>query len=252
MRPTMLPSLLKIVAENRKYSPRVAVFETARTYQPVALDELPDERRGVTIAMSGVREVQSWYDGDSGELDFFDAKGAVEVMLERLGAQRVAFKPVDHPTMQPGRSAAVCLGDLQIGILGEVHPRVAEAYEIEGRVAVAEIDLEAFHGTLLENWQVAPVSRFQPIRQDFAVVVEEAVAAADVEAAIRSAAGPLAGAISLFDIYRGAGIEDGRKSLAFSVTLSAPDRQLAEHEVERIRGKIEQNVRKRVGGSLRS
>jgi phenylalanyl-tRNA synthetase beta chain len=252
MRPTMLPSLLKIVAENRKYSPRVAVFETARTYQPVALDELPDERRGVTIAMSGVRAVQSWYDSDSGELDFFDAKGAVEVMLERLGAQRVAFKPVDHPTMQPGRSAAVCLGDLQIGILGEVHPRVAEAYEIEGRVAVAEIDLEVFHGTLLENWQVAPVSRFQPIRQDFAVVVEEAVAAADVEAAIRSAAGPLAGAISLFDIYRGAGIEDGRKSLAFSVTLSAPDRQLAEHEVERIRGKIEQNVRKRVGGSLRS
>jgi phenylalanyl-tRNA synthetase beta chain len=252
MRPTMLPSLLKIVAENRKYSPRVAVFETARTYQPVALDELPDERRGVAIAMSGVRAVQSWYDGDSGELDFFDAKGAVEVMLERLGAQRVAFKPVDHPTMQPGRSAAVCLGELQIGILGEVHPRVAEAYEIEGRVAVAEIDLEVFQGTLLENWQVAPVSRFQPIRQDFAVVVEEKVAAADVEAAIRSAAGPLAGAISLFDIYRGQGIEDGHKSLAFSVTLSAPDRQLAEHEVERIRAKIEQNVRKRVGGSLRS
>jgi phenylalanyl-tRNA synthetase beta chain len=252
MRPTMLPSLLKIVAENRKYGPRVAVFETARTYQPVGLDDLPDERRGVAIAMSGQRSPAAWYDGDEGEFDFFDAKGAVEVMLDRLGAERVAFKPVGHPSMHPGRSAAVCLGDLQVGIIGEVNPRVAASFGIEGRVAVAEIDLEVFAGTLLDNWRVQPVSRFQPIRQDFAVVVDERVAAADVESAILSGAGPLAGAINLFDIYRGPGIDEGRKSLAFSVTLSAPDRQLAEHEVERIRGKIEQNVKKRVGGTLRS
>jgi phenylalanyl-tRNA synthetase beta chain len=154
--------------------------------------------------------------------------------------------------MHPGRGAAVCIGDLQVGIIGEVHPRVAASFDIEGRVAVAEIDLEIFAGSLLENWRVQPVSRFQPIRQDFAVVVDEAVAAADVEAAIASGAGPLASAINLFDIYRGPGVDEGRKSLAFSVTLSAPDRQLAEHEVERIRGKIEQNVKKRVGGTLRS
>jgi len=252
MRPTMLPSLMKIVAENRKYSPRVAVFETARTYQPVALDELPDERRGVAIAMSGSRSHVSWTSDGGGELDIFDVKGAVEVMLERLGAKQVAFKPVNHPSMHPGRSAAICLGDLQIGILGEVHPRVAEAFGIEGRLAVAEIDLEVFAGSLLEIWHVSSVSRFQPIRQDFAVVVDETVAAADVEAAIRSGAGPLAGAINLFDIYQGQGVPEGRRSLAFSVTLSAPDRQLAEHEVERIRGKIEQNVKKRVGGTLRS
>ncbi len=252
MRPTMMPSLLKIVAENRKYNPRVAIFETARTYQPVGLDELPDERRGVAIAMSGVRETASWYDGDDSELDFYDVKGAIEIMLERLGAKSVAFKPVAHPSMHPGRGAAVCLGDLQVGIIGEVHPRVAANFGIDARVAVAEIDLEVFAGTLLENWRVTPVSRFQPIRQDFAVVVDEAISAADVEAAIRSGAGPLAGTINLFDIYRGPGVSEGRKSLAFTVTLSAPDRQIAEHEVERIRGKIEQNVKKRVGGTLRS
>ncbi|HEX5164333.1 MAG TPA: phenylalanine--tRNA ligase subunit beta, partial [Thermomicrobiales bacterium] len=233
-------------------SPRVAVFETARTYQPTTLDELPDERRGVAIAMSGVCAPASWYDGDDGELDFFDVKGAIELMLERLGAKSVAFKPVSHPSMHPGRSAAVCVGDLQVGIAGEIHPRVAAGFDIEGRVAVAEIDLEVFAGTLLENWQVSPVSRFQPIRQDFAVVVDEAVAAGDVRAAIQAGAGPLGTAIELFDIYRGPGIDAGKKSLAFAVTLSAPDRQLAEHEVERIRTKIEQNVKKRVGGTLRS
>lgn len=252
MRPTMLPSLLKIVAENRKYGPRVAIFETARTYQPVALDELPDERRGLALAMSGVREPANWYDGVDEELDFFDAKGAIEIMLDRLGAKQVSFKPVAHPSMHPGRSAAVCVGELQIGIIGEIHPRVAASFGVDGRVAVAEVDLDDFAGTLFDNWQVTSISRFQPIRQDFAVVVDERVAAADVQAAIQAATGPLGTSITLFDVYRGQGVEEGRKSLAYSVTLSAPDRQLAEHEVERIRGKIEQNVKKRVGGTLRS
>ena len=172
--------------------------------------------------------------------------------MERLGAERVSFQPVSHPSMHPGRSAAICLGDLQVGILGEIHPRVAASFGVEGRVAVAEVDLEVFAGKLLENWQVEPVSRFQPIRQDFAVVVDERVAAEDVRQAIQAGTGPLGVAINLFDIYRGPGVEEGRKSLAFAVTLSARDRQLAEHEVERIRGKIEQNVKKRVGGTLRS
>ncbi len=252
MRPTMIPSLLKIVAENRKYSPRVSIFETARTYQPNSLDELPDERRGVAIAMSGVREPVAWHHNKSSELDFFDAKGAVEIMLNRLGAERVSFKSVLHPSMHPGRAAAICVGDLQVGIIGEVHPQVAISFGVDGRVAVAEIDLAVFAGSLLDTWRVETVSRFQPIRQDFAVVVDESVAAADVEAAIQSAAGKLAGSVQLFDIYRGPGLDAGRKSLAFSVTLVAPDRQLAEHEVDRVRGRIEQNVRKRVGGTLRS
>jgi phenylalanyl-tRNA synthetase beta chain len=252
MRPTVLPSLLKITAENLKYSERVAIFETARTYQPIGLDELPDERRGAALVLSGARERAAWFDGQAGELDFYDAKGAVEALLERLGAEEVSFRAVSHPSMHPGRSAAICLGDLQVGIVGEVHPRVAGHFGIEGRVAAAELDLEPFATTLLASWRVEPVSRFQPIRQDFAIVVDEAVASSDVQAAIAAGAGPLASEIRLFDVYRGAGIPEGRKSLAFSVTLSAPDRQLAEHEIERVRVKIEQNVKKRVGGTLRT
>lgn len=250
MRPTMVPSLLKIVAENRKYVDRVAIFETARTYQPVGRDELPDERRGVALALSGAREPVSWSHDRTDELDFYDAKGVVEALLDRLGAD-AAFSAVQHPSMHPGRCAAVTIGGVQIGVVGELHPRVAEHFGVDGRVAVAEIDLEAFVPTLLETWNVSSVSRFQPIRQDFAIVVDEAVESGTVREAIASAGGPLVSAITLFDVYRGVGIPDGQKSLAFAVTLSAPDRQLAEHEVERIRGKIEQNVKKRAGGTLR-
>jgi phenylalanyl-tRNA synthetase beta chain len=252
MRPTMLPSLLKIVAANRKSTDRVAVFETARTYQPVGPDELPDERRAVALAMAGAREPLSWYRDSTDSMDFYDAKGAIEVLLDRLGAGRVAFDSVQHPTMHPGRSAAICLDGVQIGVVGELHPTVALAFGLDDRVAVAEIDLEPFHSTLMESWSVAPVSRFQPIRQDFAVVVDDGVNVAAVRDAILAAGGALVSDVTLFDIYRGAGVSEGRKSLAFTVTLSAPDRQVAEYEVERIRGKIEQNLRKRVGGVLRA
>jgi phenylalanyl-tRNA synthetase beta chain len=251
MRPTLLPSLLKIVAENRKHAERVAIFETARTYQPVGRDELPDERRAVTLALCGVREPTAWYRGDTEELDYFDARGAVEALLERLGGREVAFVPVEHPTFQQGRAAAVSLGGVQIGVVGEVHPRVAERFDVPGRVAVAEVDLEAFVPTLLETWSVQPVSRFQPIRQDFAIVVPESTAAADVHAVIAQAAFPLATDVTLFDIYRGAGVAEDSKSLAFSVTLSARDRQLGEHEIERIRNQIQKGLR-RVNGALRT
>jgi phenylalanyl-tRNA synthetase beta chain len=251
MRPTMVPSLLKIVAENRKHAERVAIFETARTYQPEGRDSLPNERRGVAIAMSGVRQPMTWYARDEDELDFYDVKGAIEVLLERLGVA-AEFVPVEHPSLQPGRAAAVSVGSMHIGVLGELHPRVAANFDVTGRVAIAEIDLEPFQASLLESWSVEPVSRFQPVRQDFAFIVDETVSAEAVRMTIAAAAQPLAREITLFDIYRGPGVPAGKKSLAFSVTLSARDRQLAEHELERLRTRIEKEVAKRVGGTLRT
>ncbi|HUG14028.1 MAG TPA: phenylalanine--tRNA ligase subunit beta [Thermomicrobiales bacterium] len=252
MRPTMLPSLLKIVAENLKYTDRVAIFETARTYQPVSLDELPEERRGAALALCGARHPVSWSVAERSELDFFDAKGTVETLLARVGASASSFTAVEHPSFHPGRCAAVSADGVQIGIVGEIHPRVAANFGVAHRVAMAELDLEGFASTLLATWRVKPVSRFQPIRQDFAVLVDQGVAVVDVREAIAAGGGPLITAVEPFDVYQGEGIPEGKKSLAFSVTMSAPDRQLAEHEVDRIRGKIEQNVRKRVGGTLRA
>ena len=252
MRPTMLPSLLRMVSENLKYGDRVAIFETARTYQPRGRDELPDEPRVVAIALSGARESESWFRGSEEELDFFDLKGVVQVLGDRLGVRDLSWSALDHPSMQPGRSASIELNGVQIGVAGEVHPRVAHGFAVAGRVAFAEIDLTPFAESLLETWNVSSVSRFQPIRQDFAVVVDADTPASAVWQAIADGARPLASDITLFDIYRGRGIGEGKKSLAYRVTFSAPDRQLAEHEVERIRGRITQNLTKRVKGILRA
>ncbi|HEX2281546.1 MAG TPA: phenylalanine--tRNA ligase subunit beta, partial [Thermomicrobiales bacterium] len=252
MRPTLVPSLLKVVAENLKFTEQVPIFETARVYQPEGRNSLPDERRAVAIVMAGAREPFSLYRSSTDEYDFFDIKGVVELLLQRLGASDATFKRISHPSLHPGRAAAIEYRGEQIGMIGELHPKIAGNFEIESRVCVSEIDLRVFAETLNDPWSASSVSRFQPVRQDFAIVVDEGVAVADVEAALRSGAGPLASSVDLFDVYRGTGIDDEKKSLAFRVTLSAPDRQLAEYEVERIRNKIEQNVKKRVGGSIRS
>lgn len=253
MRTTLLPSVLKIAAENLKFSERVAIFETARTYQPPATkDELPDERRTLAIVMTGARHQLDIHDPEPGEIDYFDVKGTIEALLTRLGATDHRFVAVQHPSLHPGRSAAIEVDEIQIGVLGELHPSVAQRFGIDSRAAVAELDLTSFAPTLLENWRVSPVGRYQPIRQDFAVVVDEAVSAAEVRAALESATRPLASDIRLFDVYRGSGVPEGEKSLAFRITFAAPDREISDHEREQLRKRIERTLKKQVGGSLRT
>ena len=144
-------------------------------------------------------------------------------------------------------------GERQIGLLGELRPDRAASFGIEApRVAVAEIDLDA----LLEIGQPAPtnvtVPRFLPVEQDFAIVVAEETLAADVAAALRDGAGALATGIVLFDIYRGPQIGPDRKSLAYRVTFTAPDRALTDAELGKVRERIARTLRQRVGGELRS
>ncbi|HEX7103719.1 MAG TPA: phenylalanine--tRNA ligase subunit beta [Nitrolancea sp.] len=253
MRPTLVPSILKNAAENLKFSQRVNIFEVARVYQPRGIDELPDERQTVALLMAGSQQSAGLYSTER-ETDFFDAKGATETLLQRLGAADVTYAPIDHPSLHPGRSAEISAAGVPVGIIGEVHPVVAAQFGISdhGRIAIAEIDLVALLETGLTQLQARPVSRSQPIDQDFAVVVDEDVPAENVRQAIAGGAGFLLVGARLFDIYRGPAIAEGKKSLAYRVTFAAPDRQLREFEVEKLRTQIERQIKKQVHGSLRA
>ncbi len=252
MRPTMIPSLLKIASENLKFSERVAIFETAFTYQPVGIDQLPEEQRTVSVLLSGLKDALSPWMSQREEFDFFDIKGVLELLFLRLGAQDVSFERIKHPSMHPGRTAAIVRDGLHIGIVGELHPTVAARFLVNSRTAVAELILQSFTETLLETWNVSPIGRFQPIRQDFAFIVDDPVPAGSVEQAIKDGAGQTATSIELFDVYSGQGIEAGKKSLAFRVTFSAPTRQIDERELEYLRSQIEQHVFQELGGVIRS
>ena len=136
-------------------------------------------RRAVAAELRGFRYAQ----GADDRLDGWLRTGEVVPRAESP-IPYAAFERVEHPSLHPGRSAAIELDGVQIGVLGELHPRVARRFGIEARTAVAEIDLELFAGRLHASWNVQPVGRHQPVRQDFAVVVAEETNAAVVEAAV--------------------------------------------------------------------
>ncbi|HVB65995.1 MAG TPA: phenylalanine--tRNA ligase subunit beta, partial [Nitrolancea sp.] len=184
----------------------------------------------------------------------FDAKGMTDTLLTRLGANEIAYTPIAHPSLHPGRAAEISVAGLAVGVLGELHPVVAEQFGVagRGRIAVAEIDLIAVLGTGINHLQARNISRSQPVEQDFAIVVDRDVPAESVRRAIATGAGALLVDARLFDIYRGPAIDPSKKSLAYRVTLAAPDRQLSENEIEKVRGRIEGQVKRQVKGSLRS
>ena len=252
MRPTLVATLLRNAAEQLKFNDAVAIFETGKVYLPRGRDELPDERRAVGCLMAGLATLRDLYQ-DERPVDFFDLKGVLEELLPRIGARAVAYRPITHPSLHPGRSAEIVYRDQPIGIVGEVLVTVSERFGIapHHRVVVAEFDIPRLLELGLEPITVRPVSRFQPVEQDFAIVVDEATPAAEVEAAIRAGAGPLAVTVRLFDVYRGPAIPEGKKSLAFRVIFSAPDRALSDEEIQRLRERIEQQVRRRVKGEFR-
>ncbi|MCX7622451.1 MAG: phenylalanine--tRNA ligase subunit beta [Thermomicrobium sp.] len=252
MRPTLVATLLRNAAEQLKFNDSVAVFETGKVYLPRGTDELPDERRVVGCLRAGLAAPRDLYRTER-PVDFFDLKGVLEELLPRLGARGVSFRPLPHPTLHPGRSAEIVYRDRPIGIVGEALVTVAERYGIspQHRVVLAEIDIPLLLELGLEPVTARPVSRYQPVEQDFAIVVDEAVPAAEVEAALRAGVGPLAVDVRLFDMYRGPAIPPGKKSLAFRVVFSAPDRALSEEELQRLRERIEHQVRRRVKGEFR-
>ncbi len=252
LRPTLIPSLLTIAAENLKHERSVRLFEAARVYLPCG-GELPREANTLGIVLAGIREPFGRFESDAGpELDYFDLKGMVEVLLSRLGAANVEFRPLQREPFHPGRAAELTLNGQQIGLLGELRPDRAQSFDVEARrVAVAEIDLDALQEITSPIPTDVKVPHFLPVEQDFAIVVDDTRPAAEVEAALRSGAGPLVTSVTLFDVYAGPQVGPNRKSLAYRVTFTAPDRALTDAELGKVRERIARTLRQ-VGGELRT
>jgi phenylalanyl-tRNA synthetase beta chain len=253
LRPTLLPSLLAIASDNLKHERGVRLFETARVYLP-SDEELPREVNVLTLVLAGERAPLGRFSAaDGSPLDFFDLKGMVEALLQRLGVTEATFRRIESPALHPGRAVGLFADDRHIGILGELRPDRAEAFGIDvPRVVVAEIDLGALQAIANPVPHDVSAPRFLPVEQDFAIVVAEETSAGDVEAALLSGAGPLATGVALFDIYRGPQIGENRKSLAYRVTFTAPDRALTDAELGKVRDRIARTLRQRVGGELRT
>ncbi|MGB9722467.1 MAG: phenylalanine--tRNA ligase subunit beta [Chloroflexia bacterium] len=253
LRQTLMAGLLEALALNLRSYERVALFEIGRIYLPREGEELPDEPPMLGLALAGRREERSWLSSDAGELDFFDLKGVVEVLLDRLGIVGARFEPSEHPSFHPGRQAALWLGEELAGRFGEVHPQVCAQFELPAhRVGLAEFHLRPFLSHA--GWRpYEPLSRFPAVIQDIAVVVDEGVPAVRVAEVIRRSGGPLLRDIALFDVYRGSPLPEGKRSLAYRLTFQAMDRVLVEEEVNRLREKrIVPALERELGATIRA
>jgi len=253
MRHTLMAGLLETLASNRRYMAHIAIFEVGRVYLPREGQLLPDEPHRLGMALAGPRLTSSWLTPEEGELDFFDLKGIVEALLLQLRIRGAQFIPIEHPTFQPGRVAQLRAGEVELGLLGEVHPDVQAAFDLgDGRVCLAEFDLDNLLALASPEMRVVPISRFPAVQQDLAVVVDERIPAIRVQEEIQAVGGDILREVELFDLYRGAPIPASKKSLAYSLTYQALDRTLTDEEVGRVHKSIVEHLAARLDAQLRS
>ncbi len=241
MRTTTLPSMLDILARNYSYrSKDVRLYEIGRVYLPGGPDGLANEPRMLTLGAYG--------EG----YDFFTMKGAVESILRDLRIADAGFRACqDDPSYHPGRCAGVYAGEKLLGVVGQIHPAVAANYDVDCELYCAELSFEALLEAQGPGAEYHPLPRFPAVSRDIAVVCGEEVTVGALEACIRKAGGKLLRDVALFDIYRGQGVAEGSKSVAFSMTLRADDRSItaseADGEVKDILTALEQEL----GATLR-
>ncbi len=255
MRRTLLAGLLDIAAHNLRLRERVALYEIGKVYHPREGAVVPDEPMKVAIVLAGARSEHDWSAGadESAGVDFFDVKGVVQQLLNRLHVTGVRYLPSTHPTFMPGRTAELKIGDVTYGWLGELYPEVRAAFDLpDVPVVAAELDLAALLGRVDERFTLVPIPEYPPVKEDLAVLLDDEVPADRVEALIKQTGGATLAEVKLFDVYRGDKLGANKKSLAFSLTYQAPDRTLSGAEVAKLRDKIVKRLEREVGATLRA
>ena len=247
LRTSLRASLLDALSRNRRREQTpVRVFELSRTYMPRGT-ELPDERETLCAMLSGSAEPLSWHHGER-RLDFYDAKGAVEALLLMCGV-RADYLPSDDPGLFPGRCAEIVADGGRLGVVGQVHPSVARAFEVDEGTFLFEFDCAALMTHARRVAEYEPLSRFPLSERDISLVVDEAVPYEKVADIISQFA--LVSETALFDVYRGEQIPAGKKSFAIRLVLQAPDRTLTETEIQGVITKMLGRLQSGVGAELR-
>jgi phenylalanyl-tRNA synthetase beta chain len=252
LRRSLLASVLDDLERNASLSESLAFFELGPVFDPTP-GELPNERRKLALAMTGLRESTAWDQPDSSTMDFFDLKGRVELLLSGLHYRGVNFVPTGSVSyLHPGKAAEVQVGGQTVGVIGELHPLVADKYNFGSqRVLVADFDLDALQA-IAPSYEIKPVPEFPPILEDIAVIVDEETVAAEVESLIRQTGGKAVSSVRLFDVYHGDQIGAGKKSLAYSLAYQAADKTMTDAEAASIRNKIVKRLEQELGAKLRS
>lgn len=241
MRTSALPSMLETLALNlSRRNLTLRLYEPATVYLPRRGEALAEERGVLTLGACGAGE------------DFFALKGCVEALLRALRVKNPRFEPLrDNPSYHPGRCAEVFAENTRLGVLGQIHPEVCSNFGVETDLYAAELDAAALLRCRGPEPVYTPLPRYPAVTRDIAVVADRSIPAADIEAVIRAAGGRYLESCSLFDVYTGAAVPEGKRSLAFSLTLRAADQTLTDALADQTVAAILEDLKTQFGASIR-
>jgi phenylalanyl-tRNA synthetase beta chain len=252
LRTKLLPQLIKTAAYNvHRGNERVQLFEVGKVYltQEETLTDLPEERLQLAALIAGPKAASIWKTPQVDAQNFYELKGILESVLERFGVRDAEYQAADFNGFHPGRTALCVVEDEVIGVLGQLHPKLAKRYDLSEPV-VLQLDLEKL---LEKDPEVIyePIPRYPAVTRDLAVTVDENVPAGRIEAGIRKVAGELLESVTLFDVFTGEQIGEGKKSVAYSLVFRTKDRTLTDEEVHQIHERIVHYLTEQFGAQLR-
>jgi len=243
MRRSTMNGMLTVLASNyANRNEEVHLYEIGTIYEPetLPLTKLPKESQKLTLGMYGA-------------CDFFTIKGVLETLFEAMNClDQVEFDPETHWSfLHPGRKAKILLAEKEVGYIGEVHPNVSEAYGIEEKVYVAVVDMKDLLAQATFNHRYSAVPKYPAVNRDLAMLIKEEMLVGSIEKIIKKKGGKLLETLTLFDVYQGAQIEAGYKSVAYALSFRATDHTLKEKEVSKIMKKILNSLEIELGATLR-
>ncbi len=241
MRTTALPSMLDVLGTNlSKRNMDVKLFELATIYLPKKDSRLAEERTILTLGQYGKG------------CDFFALKGCIEALMSSLRIENLSFVSVnDNAAYHPGRCAAIYSGETKLGVMGQVHPTVAPEFNLSGEVFAAELDVLNMISCQGAQPVYVPLPKFPAMARDIAVVCDSSITVADLASTMKSAGGELLESCKLFDVYTGTGIPEGKRSVAFSLIMRAPDQTLTDEHADDVLKSILEKLEKVHGAVIR-
>ena len=241
MRTIALPSMLEILSRNNAYHNKAAkLYEVAKVYLPVEGQPLPQEPKMLVFGSYGEKET------------FFKLKGEIEALFAGLRMKKASYTAEkNNPSYHPGRCASISIDGEVIGVMGQVHPLVAKNYGIDSEVYCAELNFTKMLGLRLPDPTFTALPKYPTVSRDLALICSEDLTVAQVEEVISASAGKLLRKIQLFDIYRGVGVPEGKKSMAFSLQLRADDRTLTDSDSEAVVNNVLAAVKEQLNATLR-
>ncbi|WP_257346498.1 phenylalanine--tRNA ligase subunit beta [Pseudalkalibacillus decolorationis] len=253
LRRTLIPQLLEVVQYNQNRQMNdVAVYEVGSTYlaKNSELQELPNEHQKLAGALSGLWQTHPWQ-SEKKVVDFYVVKGILDGLFALLGLEnRIEFEQAKRKGFHPGRTAIILLDGKQIGVVGQLHPGDQKEWDIK-ETFIFELELDLLFNAEVNPVFFEPLPRYPSITRDIALVLDQDIQAGDVKNGIKAAGGKLLKSVSIFDLYEGERMEEGKKSVAYSLTYFDPERTLTDEDVTKVHSKVLDYVKDKFKAEMR-